>query len=59
MAETLLIPAQPFGRLVKEISDNIHAGLRYQKDALYALQTCTEQILVMMFEMTYDPRTSG
>jgi len=54
MAESLMIPAQSFKRVVQEICEKQHPGLRWEKDAVYALQTCTEHILVMFFEMTYD-----
>ena len=30
-------------------------GLRWQRDALVALQLATEDFLVMIFEMTYVP----
>ena len=52
MAESLMIPAGSFQRLVKEISDTVYPNLRWEKDGIYALQTCTEHILVMFFEMT-------
>jgi histone H3/H4 len=45
----------PFVRLVKEITADAPRGygLRWQRDALVALQMATEDFLVMVFEMTY------
>jgi histone H3-like centromeric protein A len=47
----------PFVRLVKEITMDAPRGngLRWQRDALVALQLATEDFLVMIFEMTYVP----
>src|SRR5204863_2506495 len=63
MAESLLIPRRSFERVVKEICHDlkVHEGrgryfqghFRWETDALYALQTMTEDILLMVFEMTY------
>ena len=55
MAEAQLIPAKPFQRLVKEVSDEVSTrnGLRWERDAVFALQECTEHVLMMLFEMTY------
>ena len=55
MAEAQLIPVKPFQRLVKEVSDEVSTrnGLRWERDAVFALQECTEHVLVMLFEMTY------
>ena len=63
MAESLLIPRRPFENLVREISHEIKVDegrgkyfqgeFRWEKDAMYALQTMTEDILLMVFEMTY------
>jgi len=60
MAEVCLIPFQPFVRLVQEITADVRSiptvfgAYRWEKDALVCLQTFTEHILVMIFEMTYD-----
>jgi histone H3/H4 len=59
MAEALLIPFQPFVRLVREITADmrtiptVFGDYRWEKDALVCLQTFAEHILVMIFEMTY------
>ena len=53
--EALLLPNHPFQHLIKEIGDEAQtaSGLRWEGDAIYALQTCMEHILVMIFEMMY------
>ena len=48
----LLIRKAPFGRLVREITQEIKAGLRFQKNALAALQEAAEAYLVGLFEDT-------
>ena len=55
MTEALLLPNHPFQCLVKDIDDEVWtaSGLWWEGDAIYALQTCTEHVLVMIFEMTY------
>ena len=55
MAEALLLPNHPFQHLIKEIGDEAWtaSGLWWDGDAIYALQTCTEHVLVMIFEMMY------
>ena len=55
MAEAQLIPAKPFQRLVKEVSDEVSTcnGLRWERDAVFVLQEYTEHVLVMLFEMMY------
>ena len=64
MADKLLIPYKKFVMLVRELQQDIleeHVGLvkavdgkyRWEKDALVALQTMTEHVMVMIFEMTY------
>ena len=42
-----------FQHLVKEVSDEVSTrnGLRWERDAVFALQECTEHVLVMLFEM--------
>src|SRR5579859_1676234 len=51
--DLLLIPFTSFARLVREITDDCKRGLRWERDAIHALQIMTEHILVMIFEMTY------
>src|ERR1700733_8131884 len=58
MSAAHVIPPAAFARLVKEIGDAAKTsadknGIRWEKDALFALQECTEHVLVMLFEMTY------
>ncbi len=48
----LLIKKQPFARLVREISQDIKADLRYQTFALLALQEACEVYLTGLFEDT-------
>ena len=52
MADKLLIPQASFHRVVKEVCLHYHQGLRWERDALVALQMFTEHILTMFFEMT-------
>ena len=57
MAETCLLPFQPFARLVKEIAHEVRTindDHRWEKDALVCLQLFTEHILIMVFEMMYS-----
>jgi len=57
-ASSSCTPFAPFVHLVKEICDDtgtVGKGLRWQRDALVALQLTTEDFLVMVFEMTYGP----
>lgn len=44
----LLIPAAPFRRLVDEFT--VDTDIRYQRDAISALQTATEDYLIGMFQ---------
>jgi histone H3/H4 len=50
----------PFVRLVRKITADAPrgCGLRWQRDALVALQLASEDFLVMIFEMTYVPTSS-
>lgn len=48
----LLIRKQPFQRLVREIAQDIKTDLRFQSDAILALQTAAEAYLVGLFEDT-------
>jgi histone H3 len=49
----LLIPRLPFSRLIREIAQDHHRGLRMQSIALAALQEATETLIVMWFQMLY------
>ena len=46
----LLIPLRPFSRLVREIAQECKYGLRFQSNALLALQEASETYLVNLFE---------
>ena len=46
----LLIPLRPFSRLVREITQECKYGLRFQSNALLALQEASETYLVNLFE---------
>lgn len=46
----LLIPKVPFQRLVREISQDCRADLRFQSTALMALHEAAEAFLVGLFE---------
>ncbi|KAF8067277.1 his-2 [Scenedesmus sp. PABB004] len=46
----LLIPGAPFRRLVREVAAGLKAELRFQPDALLALQEACEAMLVGVFE---------
>ncbi|KAA8499112.1 histone H3.3 type a [Porphyridium purpureum] len=46
----LLIRRLPFARLVKEITQHYHHGLRWQVDAVQALQYAAEDYLVGLLE---------
>lgn len=48
----LLIRKMPFQRLVREITQQNHVGLRFQPSALAALQEAAESYLVGLFEDT-------
>jgi histone H3 len=46
----LLIRKGPFQRLVREITDEMHQGLRFQSNALLALQEASEAYMITLFE---------
>jgi histone H3 len=48
----LLIKKAPFGRLVREIAQDLHPNLRFQGTAVLALQEASEAYLVGLFEDT-------
>jgi histone H3/H4 len=48
----LLIRRLPFGRLVREIANEVKQDLRFQSTAILALQEATEAYLVGLFEDT-------
>ena len=48
----LLIRKLPFQRLVREITTNYKSGLRFQIQAILALQEASEAYLVKLFEDT-------
>jgi histone H3/H4 len=52
MTTDLLIQKLPFARLVREVGDRMtrRGDLRWQVDALLALQEATEAYLVHLFE---------
>ena len=62
MSEALVLPHSRFVNLVKQVTEEVlqeHRGnnhvlrLRYERDAIVALQMMAEHILTMVFEMTY------
>ena len=48
----LLIRKLPFQRIVKEITNEIKTGFRFQSNAMLALQEATEAYIVGLFEDT-------
>ena len=48
----LLFPKLAFTRLVREIGQSFHMGLRFQSTAISCLQEATEAYLVSLFEDT-------
>ena len=56
------IPPRAFQKLVKQIcdqydvqdKDGLVSKFRWEKDAIFALQAVTEDVLTMIFEMTYS-----
>ena len=48
----LLIPLLPFGRLIREITQDFRKGLRFQSGAVLTLQGVVETFLVNLFEAT-------
>jgi len=61
VVEGTFIPPSTFQKLVKQISDQhevrdkdgLVGKFRWEKDAIFALQAVTEDVLTMIFEMTY------
>ena len=45
-AETLLIPAAPFGRVVRDVALQLKPDLRFQRSAILALQESAESVLI-------------
>jgi len=45
-AETLLIPAAAFGRVVRDVALQLKPDLRFQRSAILALQESTESVLI-------------
>jgi len=52
VVEGTFIPPRAFQKLVKQISYQ-HGKFRWEKDAIVALQAVSENVLTMVFEMTY------
>jgi histone H3 len=48
-----ILPRVSFCRLVREIAQDIVSDLRFQAEALAALQEITESTIIMWFEMGY------
>ena len=48
----LLIRKAPFQRLVREIAQNFHSDLKFQSNAIMAMQEASEVYLVTLFEDT-------
>ena len=61
VVEGTSIPPRAFQKLIKQISnqydvrnkDGRIGKLRWEKDAIFALHSMTEDVLTMIFEMTY------
>jgi histone H3/H4 len=51
-AEAFLIPQSRFKKVACEVLQDFNHQLRFERDALVALQTMTEHVLIMLFEMT-------
>ena len=51
--ETLVLPHAAFKKVVKEIIENFARSLRFQLDALTALQWATEHFMILFMEMRY------
>lgn len=49
----LLIRKLPFQRLVREITQDYHVGMRYQRSAMNALQVAAEAYLVNIIDASY------
>ena len=52
MTTELLIRKMPFARLVREIAQDFKSDLRFQREAIAALQEAAEAYLVGLFEDT-------
>lgn len=48
-SDQILLQKAPFGRLVKEITQDLFPGIRFQSSALEALRTVSEAHLVQVF----------
>ncbi len=46
----LLLPRGPFARLVREVTQEFKTDMRFQSDALLALQEAAEAALIGLFE---------
>lgn len=52
--DCLLLPQHSFRNLVEEIVvKDLGMRLRWEKDALVCLQTMTEHVMIMVFELLY------
>lgn len=47
-----LVPELPLNRLIREVAQDFHSDLRFQREATRALQTATEAYLTSLFEDT-------
>ena len=56
VVEETFIPPRAFQKLIQQICDknNPEMKLRCEKDAIFTLQAVTEDVLTMLFEMTYS-----
>jgi histone H3/H4 len=54
-ADMTCIPKTPFIRLVREIAQQHNKNLRFERDALVAIQFASETFLTMIFEMASVP----
>ena len=59
-AESFMIPQKSFERLVRQVCEEVRLecriydyGVRWERDALIALQTMSEHVLTMSFELLY------
>ena len=49
----LIIPLQPFQRLIRQIAQDFRTDLKFTRESLACLQTMSEHLLIELFEMTY------
>lgn len=49
----LIIPRLPFQRLIKEIAQSSNSGIRFQSQAILALQEAAESFIAGFFEDSY------